>query len=317
MITLKEMNIKLKKTGFTLIELIIASSVAVSVLTVSFALIGNIYFAQKKIRLSQNFYSEARFLLEKIVKISRENTIDYDRYFELVGPDLGNCASFDSNQVDLGGGSTLNNTINRTSLGYPKIFYWKISDNVYRNLGGVDMNGDIDPCAQSFHGDLSSHGLLLINKDRNIRTTIKSNSNRLQTSIELGADTDNDGIVDMWGENTSWNSGVCEINQPYSNGDTTPASLTTSINSEDLCYSAHSFENVSAKRLFIETFNFNPYPDRDPYLNFRNDSAQLHPNVFLYIKVNLLGYEDYAFSTQPTITMQTSSSSRILGNTRK
>lgn len=309
-----------KFRGFTLIELMIASTIATIVLVVSFALIGNIYFAHKQIRIAQNFYSEARFLLEKIVTISRENTIDYDRYFVEVGPNPDTstgCPSFDDNQVAFGGGNLSNSETNRTTLGYPNIFYWKVSDDVYRNLGGVKIDGGNDLCAQAFHGDLNE--LYLINEDRNIRTAIKKEADRIQTSIELGADTDNDGKVDIWGHNITWDSGthVCKINQPYSNEDTSPPTLTTSIDNEDLCYSAHDFENISAKRLFIDSFNFTPYPDRDPYLNFRNDEAQIHPNVFLYLKISLLGYEDYAFENQPTITMQTSTSSRVFKNTRK
>ncbi len=319
MITLDEMNIKNKKfAGFTLIELMVASTIAAIVLVVSFALIGNIYFARKQIRVAQNFYSEARFLLEKIVTISRENTIDYDRYFEEVGPNPSNCSSFNSNQIAFAKNkdNSINNNndlTNRKKLTYPNIFYWKISDDLYRNLGGMKPDGSVDPCAQAFHSDNSNPltVLYLINKERNIRTAIKLVGNRIQTSVELGVDTNHDGEADLWSSNTRWdNNNICIV-------DGTVLKKQTLIQDEELCNQAHDFTNISAKNLQVSSFNFTPYPDRDPYLNFRNDDVQVHPNIFLYMKVDLANFEDFGFENQPTITMQTSVSSRVYGNNRK
>lgn len=312
-----------KFRGFTLIELMIASTIATIVLIVSFSLIGNVYFARKQIRVAQNFYSEARFLLEKIVTISRENTIDYDRYFIEVGPNNSNCSSFSNSQggPSHSGSSNKLNTgpsakNNRETLDYPNIFYWKISDGVYRNLGGANISGVDDNCSQAFSGNLTE--LFLINKDRNMRTAIKNN-NRIQTSIELGADTDDDGIADYWSPYYKWEqfNGVyyCDIYND-SNYNLSDKKLAL-IQDEKLCNQAHDFENISASRLKITSFNFTPYPDRDPFLNFRNDSAQIHPNVFLFMKIDLKNAADYGFTNTPTITMQTSVSSRVFGNTRK
>ncbi len=326
------MNIKNKKfafqlnsrqAGFTLIELMIASAIAAVVLVISFILIGNVYFARKQIRVAQNFYSEARFLLEKIVTISRENTIDYDRYFEKVGPNQSSCSSFDPDQIVFA--KTKNNSINtnndstnRKILNYPDIFYWKISDDLYRNLGGMKPDGSVDPCAQAFHGTPTT--LFLINKERNIRTAIKLVGNRIQTSVELGADTDHDGEADLWSYNSEWDN----VNGKCSIPDESNAQKETLIQDEELCNQAHDFTNISAKNLQVSSFNFTPYPDRDPYLNFRveedtinNEQVQVHPNVFLYMKVDLANFADFGFENQPTITMQTSVSSRVYGNNRK
>ena len=331
MITLDEMNIKNKKfafqlnsrqAGFTLIELMIASAIAAVVLVISFILIGNVYFARKQIRVAQNFYSEARFLLEKIVTISRENTIDYDRYFEEVGPNASNCSSFDPDQIAFAKTknpsvitqNTPNNNAtkaNRKKLTYPNIFYWEISDDLYRNLGGTNKNGNIDPCAQAFHGTPTI--LFLINKERNIRTAVKLENNRIQTSVELGADTNHDGEADLWSYNSEWDN----VNGKCSIPDESNAQKETLIQDEELCNQAHDFTNISAKNLQVSSFNFTPYPDRDPYLNFRNDDVQVHPNVFLYMKVDLANFADFGFENQPTITMQTSVSSRVYGNNRK
>ena len=331
MTTLDEMNIKNKKFaprpakrwGFTLIELMVASTIATVVLIVSFSLIGNIYFARKQIRIAQNFYSESRFLLEKIVTISRENTIDYDRYFEEVGPSNApvECLQFSDDQGGpdsstlLRGNNDVNiqtNKDNRKNLGYPNIFYWKISEDIYRNLGGKDKNGNTDKCAAAFHGTLPA--LYLINRERNIRTAIRLEDNRIQTRIDLGVDISLDGKADSWLPHYKWESNKCNTyDSPSLDSGKKPAL----IQDEELCNQAHDWQNVSAKNLIISSFNFTPYPDRDPYLNFRNDDAQIHPNIFLFMKVDLANYANYGFENQPTITMQTSVSSRVFGDTRK
>ncbi len=285
-----------KNKAFTLIELMIAGTIAVISLTVAFSLIGNVYFSHKKIRIAQNFYGESRFVLEKVVNLVRENTIDYDRYFEEVGPD--NC-SFNSLQGN-------------PNLGYPNVFYWKLDENseISRNLGGYDLNGNIDKCSQAFHGDLTE--LYLINKERNIRYALKNtDENRLQLQIELGSDTDNDGKADEWSSNVEYKSNKSECVFKSDNN------KITLISDEDLCYLAQNFTNISAKNLKIDKFNFTPYPNRDPFLAFRVDEAQVHPNVFLFLKIDLTDYQKYGFDSQPTITMQTSASSRIFKNTRK
>ncbi len=312
-----------KSSGFTLVELMVSSAIAAIVLVVAFSLIGNVYFARKKIRVSQNFYSESRFLLEKIVNIARENTIDYDRYFIEVGPDNTLCSDFDNKQggpdhqgpgnKENDSGDSDTDKTNRQTLGYPNIFYWEVG-SVYRNLGGADMNGGADPCSQAFHGTLKE--LYFINEDRNIQTAIKldGSNNRIQSSVNLGYDEDDDGIADNWGHYTKWETNTCNI---YSDEARTSLLGSALIQNKEQCNQAHNFENISAKKLNIQDFNFTPYPDRDPFLNFRNDDAQVHPNVFLFMRISLNDFEDYGFSTAPEITMQTSASSRVFGDTRK
>ena len=90
-----------KNPGFTLIEMLIATGISAIVLTTAFGTIGSVYFSQKRIQGAQDFYAEARFLMERVVQIARSNTIDYDRFFEKVGPEMGsgNCENFDADQT--------------------------------------------------------------------------------------------------------------------------------------------------------------------------------------------------------------------------
>jgi hypothetical protein len=156
-----------------------------------------------------------------------------------------------------------------------------------------------------------------------IKNKILSNSKRIQISVELGSDVDNDGIVDSWSSYSKWQykdesdhskGKECNI---YDNASLNSGKMLTIIQEEKVCNLAHPFENISAKKLRIVEFSFAPYPDRDPFLSFRNDSSQIHPNVFLFMKIDLENAQVFGFKTTPTITMQTNVSSRIFDNTRK
>ena len=67
--------------GFTLIELIL--SVAMLAIVVSVTITTFLQFSQERleIEIEQSMYENARFLMEKITKEIRENTIDYEEYW--------------------------------------------------------------------------------------------------------------------------------------------------------------------------------------------------------------------------------------------
>lgn len=86
-----------KKSAFTLIELLIAMTMLSVIILVISTTVAQIYFQQKKITLRQNFHNESRFIMEKVVQLVRNNTLDYDRYFVEIGPDSTNCPGFQAN----------------------------------------------------------------------------------------------------------------------------------------------------------------------------------------------------------------------------
>ena len=347
------------KMGFSLVELLVSMGIAAIVITTAVGVIGQVYLSQKKILISQDFYAETRFLLERVVQIARNNTIDYDRYFIEVGPNpdaTTGCSGFSDDQIPVVPDSTNpgafvkvltgtleNNENNRTTLGYPNIFYWDTNADLYRkpdrHLGGANVDGDIDQCTQAFYGDTTT--LFMINNSRTLQTAVKrakddgtpcDNTDDSKCSIfierRLGADTTNDGDIDTWKAFTKWDNGACEL---YDNADLTIRSadldgkeLTAlGANDEDTCSLAHDWTSIAPSSIKIEELTFLPAPDRDPYLNFRVDTAQTHPHVFMFMKTRLrrsitqpftLTFDD---GKEPTLTLQTSASSRVFGDPRK
>ena len=349
--------------GFSIVELLIAMGIAAIVITTAVGTVGQIYLSQKKILISQDFYAETRFLLERIVQIARNNTIDYDRYFIEIGPDSTTCTGFEDDQIPVIPDTTNpgdfvkvltdtleNNKDSRSILGYPNIFYWDTNNDDNnkpdRNLGGassVNTGGDLvaDPCAQAFYGDITT--LFMINNSRNLQTAVKRtkddgtscvNTDNSKCSIfiqrRLGADTTNDGSIDTWTAFTRWDEDnlTCELlNADGANltDNETPANNLSAlgVNDEDPCLQAHDWTAISPPSIKIEELSFLPAPDRDPYLNFRVDTAQTHPHIFMFMKTKLRRDILHPFTLtfdegkEPTITLQTSASSRVFGDPRR
>ncbi len=349
-------SLSFKKSGVTLVELLVATGISAIVITSVMGTVGSLYFTQKKIRFTQNFYTESRILMERVAQLARNNTIDYDRYFVESGPDRApaECGNdFDSKQLPASATHTVNSKDNRASLGYASIFYWDTNgDGIQdRNLGGADPTGAIDPCAQAFHG--TQETLYLINGSRTLRTAIRNKGDysvspathdnatdyRIEVQSQLGADVDNDLIADIWGPldkdptdgafpnytagdiEVVWDDalapGICGLK--YSAGGSLKVTkILGDETNHDFCLKAHDWASISPKPMKIEQLQFQPSPDRDPFLNFRNKGSQIHPHVFINMKTELRDPDANGFdvSSQPTLSFQTAVSSRVFGNIR-
>lgn len=373
MLKLKILNAKLrfkvsKTRGVTLLEVLVASGIASIVIVAALSTVGSIYFTQKKIQFTQNFYAESRVLMERIAQIARNNTIDYDRFFLESGPPVAPsaadlCDDFDADQVsDVL--ETTNDAATRALYGYTSLFYWDTNNDgtQNRNLGGVDPNDAIDPCTQAWDPTIQQSTLFLINGSRSLRTAVRNKDDhltiaqggnaatealdttedyRIEIQRQLGADIDNDGIIDVWGPtdtnndgdttdinvidldvNLTWDdlgSGLCEVTY-YDATTSLPvkAAILGDATDEDLCRRAHDWTAMSPKPMKITNLAFNPNPNRDPFLNFRVDAAQVHPNVFINLTTDLRDPSQHGFTptNRPNIAFQTSVTSRVFGNTR-
>ena len=330
--------------AFSIVELLVAMGIASIVITTAVGTVGQIFLSQKKILLSQDFYSEARFLMERIVQIARNNTIDYDRYFIEIGPSA-TCTDFNEKQIPIDHtnaklleGDPNNSLENRTNLGYPNIFYWDTNEDNKpdRQLGGMNLDANADPCTQAFHTNPEAEDtintLYMINSTRTLQTAIKREAtSKIHIQRRLGADTNNDGDIDTWTEFTQWNPGrhTCELfeDAEFNTAITDPDDFTTltalGINDADACKQAHDWTIISPHAIEIETLTFNPAPDRDPFLNFRVNNAQVHPHVFIFMKTKLRRDNLHPFTLtfdegkEPSLTLQTSASSRVFGDPRK
>lgn len=323
------------KKGITTPEVLVAMVIFTIIMVTAFLVMGNIHIEQKKLEVSQDFYTESRFLMERIVQMGRNNTIDYDRYFKKSGPPLpppgqNSCGNFKSNQVP-SPCTTGNNETNRTCLGYSNIFYWDSGNGKARNMGGLTNIGAEDPCTQAWYTSSGTvNDLYLINSDRDMQTAIKLDSNnQIVLEQRLGVDTNGDGKVDDdgWTPYSQFSGGNCHL---YSNaGKTTEiTSMIGDTTSEELCNEAHDWIPISQQGIKVTDLFFIPSPNRDPYLAFRiynqnNDpsksDAQIQPHVLIRFNAELANPAHYGLDPNgsPNITLQTSVSSRVYGDTRK
>ncbi len=69
------------KKSFTLIEVIIASSIFTVVSLIGVLVFTNIARIQKRIYLESAIYEDGRFLMERISREIRQNTVDYEEYY--------------------------------------------------------------------------------------------------------------------------------------------------------------------------------------------------------------------------------------------
>ncbi|MCF7812212.1 hypothetical protein K9M59_01260 [Candidatus Gracilibacteria bacterium] len=282
-----------KRKALSILEILIAVGMAGIVITTAFGTIGNVFFTQKKVRVSQDFHGEARFLMERVVQIARNNTIDYDRFYETFSENCGGI--------------------------YPEQFFEDVGGGELRNLGGLTATGDVDPCTRAWDEDTDTTPLTtlyLINGSRTLRTALRKNNDTIEIQTQLAVDTDEDGKADFWSESPLWNdggSGICEINTG------TKYPVLGDFESLDFCQKAHDWVRISPHKITIDEIHFEPSPNRDPFLAFAIDSAQIHPHVFIVMKASLSNPEEFGLEADeiPNIILQTSASSRVFGDTRQ
>lgn len=70
-----------RKSGFTLAEMLIAVALFAIMSTLGAALFTNISRMQKKITLENAMLEDARYMMERIVRLARSSTIDYEEYY--------------------------------------------------------------------------------------------------------------------------------------------------------------------------------------------------------------------------------------------
>lgn len=332
--------------GFTLLETLVATGIASIIITSALSIVASIYFSQKKVQFSHDFFAEARFLMERISQTARNNTIDYDRYFVEYGPGV-TCSAFDSRQIP--NPSLANNTkANRAELGYANVFYWDTDpspDGIQdRNLGGKVTNGSSnDPCTRAFDETADIDRLFLINSARNMRIEIRHDADpefKVSMSRQLGADTDGDGEVDTWGPldfngdgdieasdldiGIQWTGTECQLlinvntDADFNDANEAIPVMGDSV-TESWCDQAYLMQEISPVALQVDDLSFQPSPAFDPYLAFRNDTAQVHPQAFINLNLSLRNPGRYGFDTGniPTLNFQTMVSSRVFGNIRR
>lgn len=301
-----------------------AATIAGVVFTLALGVVNHLSLQQSKVERAQRFYSEGRILMDRISVFARNQTIDYDRYWkDFVGDTEGvGCLNFLQGHENFFG-------IPDEKLLYPDGFYIDAQDlgesggvgilDTFR--GGVDGSGNESSCTQAIH-DLDGDGLLtqlyLINNTRTQRTTITFDSvgGLVELQRELGADTDNDGVVDLWSSEPAIdiNDGLCKIDDGFGN----LKIIKGDFASESFCRTAHDSISITPDFIQVLDLRFMVSPDRDPYLAYELPDKRIQPHAIIKMDLQFRDAQEqgYSLNQVPRINLQTSSTSRVYGNTR-
>ncbi|RLA71682.1 MAG: hypothetical protein DRG30_08225, partial [Epsilonproteobacteria bacterium] len=84
------------------------------------------------------------------------------------------------------------------------------------------------------------------------------------------------------------------------------------------CVRSNEAISISPRAIDVVDFEFIPGPNRDPFLNYRIDEAQVQPHVFLRLTTKLRNPRGFGITSDEDIvlTQQTTASSRVFGDIR-
>ncbi|MBN1494115.1 type II secretion system protein [Candidatus Peregrinibacteria bacterium] len=340
--------IKTKK-GFTIVELLIATTIFTVFLTSVVTVIIDLYRASRRISLEEQIYSDVRVMVKQITNMFEQNTIDYEEYY----------------RVAMGGEFyTKHSDPNVYSYGdYGKVFYDMGTGGPGPNGEGVWCNDGTDPefnpgcvidkstidtnrgkhpvignpaLANAFCGAETLAGvcpvdltpffkqtqLYLINKNGDRKTIIGlepyikdvdsvPHDEKAVSAIWFnGIDLDADDVSDEW------------ILSPEINNVGGDAGLINDLNvSKDFSSVYDNFIPISPLRTNIVNLVFYVMPLEDPYKAFaETDPAtgtlvQPHVTIVMTVEPSASELTDY-LGPVPRQTIQTTIYSRVQGEVR-
>lgn len=83
--------------GFTLVEIVVAAVILVMLITFASGVYSNFYHSYRNLRASNTVYQEGRFVMERIVQEIRNQTVDYEEYFDKSSAELGTPDTYGDN----------------------------------------------------------------------------------------------------------------------------------------------------------------------------------------------------------------------------
>lgn len=345
------LNRRGRSSGFTLVEVIIASSIFTIVSLIGVTVFINVTRIQRKIALENAIYEDGRFMMERISREIRANTVDYEEYYNKLvegkhygeeytcyasrfynpgAGDIENLGATCSDQpAPFGGG---------LAQDYPGCIINKTTLDV--NTGKNPYSGNIfaadkDPedsnafCDQHFGSgtncgtDATLHNqseLYLINAKGTKKTILarkQVNASPDERSLAMvqieGDDLTNDSIVDEW-----VNLGMAKNFHCSANYDC-PISLTdleSSLVGTTAATRYVGFVPISPMRTVVKDLRFYVSPLEDPRKAFAEtsttDTIQQQPHITIVMVLQPAASEMGSFGGEvPTITLQNTVSSRV------
>lgn len=335
--------------GLTLIELLVSISLFTAAGLLVMTVFINIIRIQGRLNLENAIYEDGRFMMERISRAARNNTIDYEEYFnKAMGPgvspagnqygDLYGCyaAQFynpgDDPTVSPGhlGAYCNDNTL---YSGQECVVY-KPSVDLNTGLfpylgkvGGVSSNAfcpktDGASCTWTASNSYQQPQLYLINKDGNSKTIfalkkVKSSPTDEYALAEVeiqGEDVNHDGVTEKW-RGCASNTYCCKsgYNCQVVGMTSLEQYLAPTVFDSTKIYTG--FVPISPLRTAVTGLKFTISPADDPRKAFaKGGGTMVQPKVTISLTVQPSAVELAKFGNPtdiPTLTLQTTISSRV------
>lgn len=335
-------NFKRKRAtgeGFTMIEVVIATSLFVIVGMIGVMVFVNVIRVQRRVTLENAIYEDARFMMERIAREVRQNTIDYEEYWRVVrggvyGENYGCYAQqFYHPRFD-GFGALCNNGLDAATNPGCVINKNTLDINTGQNpyvQPGVDATDSSAVCEDNGVNDCSGppdssfeqSELYLINARgdsktylarKKINTTAGGDDEFAVAMLKLdGDDTNTDGIHEKWEDGGDYDDFCAEGFDCVSLTESLGANLADPNAGEVYA----GFVPLTPFRTTVTQLKFYIAPMEDPRKAFaETDPAagiQQQPHVTVVMTVQPAESELINFSVDPppTVTLQTTISSRV------
>lgn len=325
--------------GFTLVEIIIASSIFTIVSLIGVTVFINVTRIQRKIALENTIYEDGRFMMERIAREIRANTVDYEEYYNKLveGGKFGEMYTcYASRFYNPGTGGTgtgnLGAYCSDPALGDPESNPGCVIDKTTLdvNTGKNPYSGNIfaadkNPedanafCDQHFGGatdcggdfDLHNQSQLYLINSKGTKKTFITRKRVNDTPVDEyslamlqieGIDTNTDSIVDQWTDLTvSPKEFNCAAN--YDCPGSTLSDLESTLNGITSATRYVGFVPISPMRTTIKDLRFYVSPLEDPRKAFAEtstaDAIQQQPHITVVMVLQPAASELGNFASDP------------------
>lgn len=336
-------NTRFAQDGFTLIEVLLASFIFTIIGMMAITIFVNILHIQRKVELENAMYEDARFMMERIAREVRKNTIDYEEYYNklvddnLYGVKYGCYASrfYDpgsNGKLGISCSNPIQDPANQACLIIDKTSYdVNTGQNPYtRNPPARPANAMCDENTPAVSctppKDLHQQDeLYLIDSTGTEKTLLAKKTIVAENNVDVdtlallrldGEDNDEDGIAENWTKCDNNNNPFC-CAEGFVCPDTMP-SLEWTL-TKNLGNTYMGFIPISPSRTTIKTLQFVVAPLEDPRKAFDESSPDIqqqpHVTVLLTVGPSANVLQNYTGEI-PSITLQTTITSRVYNEVR-
>ncbi len=318
--------------GFTIIELMVSLMVLSLISLFSANIYLNFTSSSRDIKAGNLVYEEARFLMERIVREVRQNTIDYEEYFNKNVMIPYNFATISET------GSYGDNY-----CGYSAFFYDDNGESIgTRNLTQDPLYAVTAPSGNASAITPIENELYLINISGNKKTILtrveKQDGDETIGKVAMlrmiGKDFGEDGINGRDSYNNGSNGAFCATDDRENDGliDTWhcdpdyPCKTDEDIESDTVLFCEgythlavnnpsdpdHSFVDISPNALNIVDLKFMIAPEDDPWKAYNMISAQIQPHITIQLtaEANPKLIDTSAEAHLPSITLTSTITTR-------